>query len=40
MAPALDRNHKFAYEKTSFDYEFAPQPPDGCRQSFESNEVL
>src|SRR5262249_3984193 len=37
---ALDKCHKFAYEKTSFDYEFSLQPRDGCLQSFESNEVL
>jgi len=37
---SLDKSHEFAYENTSFDYEFASQPCDGHRQSFESNEVL
>jgi hypothetical protein len=36
----LDKNRKLTYENTSFDYEFASQPCDGRRQSFESNEVL
>jgi hypothetical protein len=37
---ALGKSYEFAYENTSFDYEFASLPRDGCRQSFESNEVL
>jgi hypothetical protein len=26
---SLDKSHEFAYENTSFDYEFVPQPCDG-----------
>ena len=36
----LDKSDEFAYENTSFDYEFCPQPLDGCPKTFESNEVL
>ena len=38
--PHIDNSDEFAYENTSFDYEFAPQPHDGYPKSFESNEVL
>jgi len=40
LGAPLDKCHKFAYEKTSFDDEFSLQPRDGCLQSFASNEVL
>jgi hypothetical protein len=36
----IDKSDEFAYENTSFDYEFCPQPRDGCPKTFESNEVL
>jgi len=37
---SLDKIPEFAYENTSFDYEFVSQSHDDWPKSFESNEAL